>query len=95
MSTFSFPFLCRNASQNQENMETSLKQYYFSYLNILDFPTNCQFGKRRAPKHPEESYNEMLRIMNLRSISIKKHEWFFANMVPISTTKHKVAIGEL
>ena len=29
----------------------------------------------------------------MKPISIKKHEWDFANMVPRSTTKHKMEFG--
>ena len=31
----------------------------------------------------------------MRPISTRKHEWIVANMVPISTTKHKMTFGNL
>ena len=53
----------------------------------------CQFGKRRAPKNPKESSNEISKIMDMKPRSIKKHEWNVANMVPISITKHNMFFG--
>ena len=32
--------------------------------------------------------------MDMRPTSIKQHEWIFANMAPISITKHKMFFGE-
>ena len=48
----------------------------------------CKCWKRRAPKNDEDPSKNFLKILNMRSISIKKHEWFFTNMVPISVSKH-------
>ena len=53
-------------------------------------PMCCQFWRRRAPKNPKESSNEIFKIMDMEPTSIKQHEWDYANMVPISTTKHKM-----
>ena len=50
----------------------------------------CQFWKRRAQRNDEDPFNKIFKIMDMRPISIKKHEWNFANMVPRSTTKHKM-----
>ena len=59
----------------------------------LDFKKS-QLLKRRAPTNDEDPFNEISKIMDTRPISIKKHEWTFAKMVPISNTKHKMAFLE-
>ena len=48
----------------------------------------CQLWKRRAPKNPKESSDEISKITEMGPISIKKHECIFANMVQVSITKH-------
>ena len=48
----------------------------------------CQFWKRWAPNNDEDPSNRISKIMDMASISIKKHERIFADMVSISTTKH-------
>ena len=52
--------------------------------------TECEFWKRWAPKNDEDPSNKISKIMDMRPISIKKHEWKFANMVTRSSTKHKL-----
>ena len=42
-----------------------------------------------------KSLNKMLKIANMRSISIQTHEWILANIVPIPTTKHKMIFGDI
>ena len=37
----------------------------------------CQFRKRRAPKNDEDPFTQVPKIMDMRPISIKTHEWFF------------------
>ena len=61
-------------------MGTSLKSIMFAYLDFK----KCQIWKRRAPKNDEDPSKNFLEILNIGPISIKKHEWIFANMVPIS-----------
>ena len=34
----------------------------------------CQFRKRRAPGNDEDPFNKILKILDMRSISIKKHK---------------------
>ena len=46
--------------------------------------------EKRAPKNDEESSNEILKTLDMKSISSRKHERIFANMVPISITKHEM-----
>ena len=46
--------------------------------------------KRLALKIDEESSNKILEILEMGSMSIKKHEWGLG-----STTKHKMAFGDL
>ena len=96
MFTKSGPFsaLClrRNASKaTRENYGGVIKIHSFFISQHSGLPKFCQFGKRQAPKNPEESSNEILKILGMRPISIKKHEWIFANILPISITKHEMA----
>ena len=58
-----------------------LKTYYF---NISGLPMFCQIWKRRAPTNDEDLSNKIFRKMDMKPISIKKHECLFANTVPIS-----------
>ena len=62
------------------------------YCYVSGLPTICRFLKRRAPRNPEESFDEISKIMEMRPISIKKHEGIFANIGPISITKHKMTL---
>ena len=59
-------------------------------IAYLDFKFFCQFWERRALKNDEDPCNKISEIMDMRSISIKKHEWIFVDMVPISISKHKM-----
>ena len=77
-------YYTKNTSNNiRKYMGTSLKRIIFAYIDFK----KCQFWKRRAPRIPEDPFNRIFKILNMRSISIKKHEWTFANMVPISISK--------
>ena len=58
------------------------------YQQIKDFPFSTK-SKRWAPKIDEESSDKILKILDMRSISTRKHEWNFANMEPTSITTHK------
>ena len=48
------------------------KQMY-SFLKFWK-PYDYRFGKRRAPENDEDTRNKFYKIMDMRSISIKKHE---------------------
>ena len=65
-------------------MGTSFKKYVHIWTS-----KKCQFWKRQAPKNPEDPSNEIFKILNMGPISIKKHEWIFAIMIPISISEHK------
>ena len=65
----------------------NLSKYYFR-IYVFHF---CQFWKRRAPTNDEDPSNEIFKILNMEPIFIKNHEWMFANMAPISLSKHKIA----
>lgn len=51
--------------------------------------------KKTGTDKDEESSNKILKRLDMKSISLKKHEWNLANMVPISTTAHKMTFGHL
>ena len=53
------------------------------------FPKH-EFCGKQALENDEESSNKILRILDMKPISIKKYEWFFAHMVTIPTTKHSM-----
>ena len=40
----------------------------------------CQFWKRQASNNDEGPLNKISKIMEMRPISIQKHEWIFANV---------------
>ena len=60
----------------------------FLHINRFWISKALGFSKRHAPNNYEESCNKILKSLDMRPISIKKHESNFANMVPISATKH-------
>ena len=51
-------------------METSSKHIMFDVC-IYGVPKFCRIWKRRAPKNPEESSNEISKIMEMGQISIE------------------------
>ena len=76
-------------------MDAFLFYFYISglptfllYFYILE--NVCQFRKRRAPNNDADPFDKISQIMDMRPISIKKHEWMFANRVHICTTKHNM-----
>ena len=71
-------------SRNIRKCMGTFKNMIFTYLDFMF----CQFWKRRAPKSPEVSFNEIFKILNMGPISIWKHERILTNMVPISISKH-------
>ena len=64
------------------------------YCCISGLPELRQFGKRRAPKNPEDPFNQISQIMDMGQISIKKNEWVVVDMSPISITKHRMTFLE-
>ena len=83
-------FITKTLQNIQENIHEHIWQnIIFTYMHFYF----CQLWERRAPKNPEESSNQLSKIWDLGPISIKKYEWNFANMVPISTTKHNDLLG--
>ena len=78
------PYLAqKHFEKRQENPYASLQTIFY----ISGLPKGWHFWKRRAPENPEESFNGIFKILDMRSICIEKHEWHFANMVPIPITK--------
>ena len=53
----------------------------------------CQFWIRRAPKNDEDPFNIVSKIMDMRPVSIKKHEWNFADMVQMVALK-KISLSQ-
>ena len=64
-------------------------KYYFAYLNTLEPKNVPNKLKRRGSTNPQESSNEILKILDMKPISIKKHECMFAIMVAVSTQNIK------
>ena len=86
------PYLSQKQLKKYKNESPHIFQKYDCY--IYGLPTFCQFLKRRAPDNHEESSNEISEIMEMMQISTKRHEWIFANVVPISMTEHKMTFVE-
>ena len=57
-------------------------QTYFIISQHSGLPTFGQFWKRRTPTNHEDQSKHFFKIMGMRSISIKKHEWFFGSILP-------------
>ena len=73
-----WPLLFQHTSKNiRKYMGASFKIIIFTHMDFMF----CQFGKRRAPQNDEDPSNIISKFMDMRPISIKKHEWIFANMV--------------
>ena len=68
-------------------------KHYFYISTNSGPPRFSKVSKRQAPRSDEEPFNEILKILDARPISLKRHEWDFANMVPLSITKHKMTSG--
>ncbi len=51
-------------------------------------------SEKAGTGNPEETVNKMLKFIDMRPISIKKHNKIVANMVPISITKTRNGIWE-
>ena len=50
--------------------------------------------KRRRPTNPDDPSDELFRILNMGSISIKNMRWKFGTMGSISSRKHKMEIWQ-
>ena len=46
--------------------------------------------EKMGAENDEAPFNKVLKTLEMGPISIKKYEWVFAIMVPLSTTKHKM-----
>ena len=63
-------------------MGTSFENVLYVWTSIF-----CEFWKRQAPRNDEDPSNKISKIIDMKPISIKKHEWYFANMVPMVALK--------
>ena len=86
--TFAHLFYHQGTSQNTTTIMGTSQKILFPHISTLWKSMCCQFRKGRAPTNPEEAYNWILKSFDMRSISIEKHEWILANMLPIPTTSH-------
>ena len=80
-------FITETLQKTQEQIPTHLKHIISVHLKILDFMFwlfSKLFGKRRAPKHDEDPYNIISKILDTGPISTRKRERNFGSMVPIS-----------
>ena len=67
----------------------------FFIFTCMAFQPFVNFWKRRAPKQPEDPFDEISKIMDMTPISIEKHKWICGNTVHTSTTKHKMTFLEV
>ena len=69
---------------------TFFGKYYFCKSQNWGNPLFWQFSKKRAPINPEDSYNRILNIVDMGSISIKEHEmeivWILETLKPRNQT---------
>ena len=63
----------KNISKHIRKYGNIFEEYYFIDL-IFRNPKVLQLPKRRAPANGEDPFNNILKIMDTRSISIKKHD---------------------
>ena len=73
----------QNISKNTRKIWRIFENIMFTYMDL----TKCQFWKRRAPGNDEDPSEQIFKILDMRSISIKKHS-FFPNTVAISISKN-------
>ena len=57
----------------KKNPKCVSEEYLWKSPNLVNRAFG-EFGKRRAPENPEESFNKLLKILNMGSISSRKHE---------------------
>ena len=62
----------------------------FLHISELWISIILEMLERQGPKNDEDPLNKILKILDMTSISTRKHGWDFGSMVPISTTKHKM-----
>ena len=62
--------------------------FIFINLKIVDFE-NMKMWETTGNEHDEDPSNIFLKILDMRSISTRKHEWNVGSMGPISTRKHE------
>ena len=70
----------------------------FSKILFLHIPTFSEIhvltiSERMGRTIDEESFNEILKVFDMRPISTRKREWNFVNMVPICITKQNWSLG--
>ena len=97
---FSFLFSCRNILKSTRRITKHLYKLLFYISQNSGSPNSCQLWKRRGPKHPEDPFNKILKILDMRSTSTRKHEsnlvgwyqylpenmkWNFGNMELLSS----------
>ncbi len=63
----------RIPKRNAEKQGNTLKHISFVSLNFLETP-KCQISKRRASENDEHPRQQIFKILDMGSISIKKHE---------------------
>ena len=58
-------------NKNQEKSWAIFKKYYVYKSRNFGNPKLWQFSKRRAPKHPDDPSDKILRILDMTSKSVK------------------------
>ncbi len=49
-------------------------------------------SEKTGAENDEDPFNEFLKILDMGSISTRKHEWDFGSMGLISTRKHETEL---
>ena len=63
-----------NPNNSGTDPGTFLKNIKFGCIKILDIDDFANVGKGWGRTKPEDPFNKFLKNLNMRSISIKKHE---------------------
>ena len=87
-------FITKILSKMQEKSQTilSILSMHITKFRAYRF---LEISEKTGTEHDEESSKTILNILDMRPTSVKKHEWDFANMLPISSTKHKMTFLNL
>ena len=70
------PYIPHLSTKNFKNTRENPKIFETYYVYISGLPKFCQFVNRSAPANPEESFNEISKIIDIKPIAFKTHEWF-------------------
>ena len=60
--------------QDTSNGSWNSPYYFLKILGFASLRTTGTFWKRRAPKHPDDPSNKILKVLDMGAVSSRKHE---------------------